>query len=338
MSTAPPAVTGETIIDVRGLTKSYKGVQAVRGIDLDIRRGEIFGILGPNGAGKTTTLEMIEGLREPDAGSITLAGLDAIRQTEAVRKIIGVQLQSTSLFPFLSAAELIELFANFYGVPGPKAQADRLLPLVGLAEKRDARASEMSGGQQQRLSIALALVNRPEVTFLDEPTTGLDPRARRVMWDTILDVRAEGTTVVLTTHYMEEAEVLCDRIAIMDAGRIIACDTPEGLIRALPEDATVSATIARAGTGALSAADIEAVPGVTRATIDAEAQPPTITAQTRDVQATLVGLLELAAQRNITLGELTSTRASLEDVFLTLTGRSYAQDDDEKTGDESEET
>jgi ABC-2 type transport system ATP-binding protein len=158
------------------------------------------------------------------------------------------------------------------------------------------------------------------------------------MWDTILDVRAEGTTVVLTTHYMEEAEVLCDRIAIMDAGRIIACDTPEGLIRALPEDATVSATIARAGTGALSAADIEAVPGVTRATIDAEAQPPTITAQTRDVQATLVGLLELAAQRNITLGELTSTRASLEDVFLTLTGRSYAQDDDEKTGDESEET
>jgi ABC-2 type transport system ATP-binding protein len=333
MSTAPPVATGETIIDVRGLTKSYKGVQAVRGIDLEIRRGEIFGILGPNGAGKTTTLEMIEGLREPDAGSITVAGLDAIAQTEALRKVIGVQLQSTALFPFLSAAELIELFANFYGVPNPSQQADRLLPLVGLAEKRNARANEMSGGQQQRLSIALALVNQPEVTFLDEPTTGLDPRARRVMWDTILDVRAEGTTVVLTTHYMEEAEVLCDRIAIMDAGRIIACDTPEGLIRSLPEDATVSATIARNGAGTLAVADIEAVPGVTRATVDAEAQPPVVTAQTRDVQATLVGLLDLATARHITLGELTSTRASLEDVFLTLTGRSYAQDDEERKND-----
>jgi len=329
MSSAVPAATGETIIDVRGLAKSYKGVPAVRGIDLDIRRGEIFGILGPNGAGKTTTLEMIEGLREPDAGSITLAGLDAITQTEEVRKVIGVQLQSTSLFPFLSAGELIELFANFYGVSDPGAQADRLLPLVGLDEKRNARANEMSGGQQQRLSIALALVNTPEVTFLDEPTTGLDPRARRVMWDTILNVRAEGTTVVLTTHYMEEAEVLCDRIAIMDAGRIIACDTPEGLIRSLPQDATVSATIARPGSGALAVADVAAVPGVTTATIDAEAQPPVVTAQTRDVQATLVGLLELAAARGIALGELTSTRASLEDVFLTLTGRSYAQDDDE---------
>jgi ABC-2 type transport system ATP-binding protein len=336
MSTAPPVATGETIIDVRGLTKSYKGVPAVRGIDLDIRRGEIFGILGPNGAGKTTTLEMIEGLREPDAGSITVAGFDAITQTEQVRQIIGVQLQSTALFPFLSAGELIELFANFYGAPDPKAQADRLLPLVGLAEKRNARANEMSGGQQQRLSIALALVNRPAVTFLDEPTTGLDPRARRVMWDTILDVRAQGTTVVLTTHYMEEAEVLCDRIAIMDAGRIIACDTPEGLIRSLPQDATVSATIARNGAGALTAAEIEAVPGVTTAAVELDAQPPAITAQTRDVQATLVGLLELAARRHITLGELTSTRASLEDVFLTLTGRSYAEDD-EPAGDAEDE-
>ncbi len=336
MSSAVPTATGETIIDVRDLTKSYKGVPAVRGIDLDIRRGEIFGILGPNGAGKTTTLEMIEGLREPDAGSITLAGFDAIRQTEEVRKIIGVQLQSTSLFPFLSAGELIELFANFYGVPDPGAQPDRLLPLVGLTEKRDARANEMSGGQQQRLSIALALVNTPEVTFLDEPTTGLDPRARRVMWDTILNIRAEGTTVVLTTHYMEEAEVLCDRIAIMDAGRIIACDTPEGLIRSLPVDATVSATIARGDAAATpTVAEIEAVPGVTTATVDTEAQPPAITAQTEDVQATLVGLLELASARGIVLEELTSTRASLEDVFLTLTGRSYEQDDDE--GDEEAE-
>jgi ABC-2 type transport system ATP-binding protein len=156
------------------------------------------------------------------------------------------------------------------------------------------------------------------------------------MWDTILDVRAEGTTVVLTTHYMEEAEVLCDRIAIMDAGRIIACDTPEGLIRSLPQDATVSATIARAGAGTIAASDVEAIPGVATATVDASAAPPTITAQTSDVQATLVGLLELAAARGVTLGELTSTRASLEDVFLTLTGRSYAQDDEEKVEGEDD--
>jgi ABC-2 type transport system ATP-binding protein len=335
---APPATTaGEPIITASGLTKTYKGVPAVRGIDLEIRRGEIFGILGPNGAGKTTTLEMIEGLRVPDGGSITVAGLDAIARSDEVRQRIGVQLQSTALFPFLSAGELIELFANFYGVPDPDKQADRLLPLVGLEEKRGARAIEMSGGQQQRLSIALALVNTPEVTFLDEPTTGLDPRARRIMWDTILGVREAGTTVVLTTHYMEEAEVLCDRIAIMDAGRIIACDTPEGLIRALPIDATVSATIDRGAPAAIAEADLAGIPGVAQATIDRSAVPPTITAQTGDVQATLVGLLELAAQRGVTLGELTSTRASLEDVFLTLTGRSYTGDDAEQAQGEDEE-
>jgi len=327
-STAPPGpATGETIIAATGLTKRYKGHTAVAGIDLDIRRGEIFGILGPNGAGKTTTLEMIEGLREPDSGSITVAGLDGITQNEAIRRIIGVQLQSTALFPFLSAAELIELFGNLYGVDNPAGQVDRLLKLVGLEDKRGARVNEMSGGQQQRLSIALALVNQPEVTFLDEPTTGLDPRARRIMWDTILGIREAGTTVVLTTHYMEEAEVLCDRIAIMDSGRIIACDTPERLIRDLPQDAVVSATIV--GDGAvLTESDVRAIPGVTHAAIDTAETPPRIKAQTSDVQATLVGLLELANERRITLGELASTRPTLEDVFLTLTGRTYEQDDD----------
>jgi ABC-2 type transport system ATP-binding protein len=322
------------VITVDGLQKRYGDNVAVDDVSFSVREGEIFGILGPNGAGKTTTLEMIEGLREPDSGEITVAGFDAVRQNEQVRSIIGVQLQSTALFPYLSSAELIEVFGNLYGVGNPGAQVDRLLALVGLDEKRDARVDEMSGGQQQRLSIALALVNQPLITFLDEPTTGLDPRARRTMWETIEGVRDAGTTVVLTTHYMEEAEVLCDRIAIMDAGRIIACDTPEGLIRDLPQEAVVSATIAANGAGTLAEPDIRAISGVTHVTIDTMPPPPRIRAQTTDVQETLVGLLDLARQRQVALGELTSSRATLEDVFLTRTGRAYEQDDEGSEGED----
>jgi len=328
----PPAggvSNGAPIITIRGLTKRYKTFTAVDGIDLEVRAGEIFGILGPNGAGKTTTLEMIEGLRAPDGGTITVDGLDAVRQSEDVRKIIGVQLQSTSLFPYLTAGELIELFGHMYGTERPRAQVDDLLRLVGLEAKGKARVEEMSGGQQQRLSIALALVNRPKVTFLDEPTTGLDPIARRNLWQTILGVREGGTTVVLTTHYMEEAEVLCDRIAIMDGGHVIACDTPAGLIRSLNLEATVSATIVGAdpsGHG-LTEEMLAALPGVNVATLLTGEQPPRLTLQTRDAQATIIGLLTRAGELGITLGELTSTRASLEDVFVSLTGRSYAQQD-----------
>lgn len=323
-----PVALAAPIIEIQGLVKRYKDFTAVKGIDLDVRTGEIFGILGPNGAGKTTTLEMIEGLRTPDEGTIRVAGLDAVADNDKVRSIIGVQLQSTALFPYLSARELVELFAAFYEVSNPAERTGELLKLVNLEEKAGNRIEELSGGQQQRLSIALALVNSPKITFLDEPTTGLDPQARRNLWQTILDVRAEGTTVVLTTHYMEEAEVLCDRIAVMDSGRVIACDTPEGLIRALPQDAVVSATIASGDPATISEADITAIPGVTQTTITRAAVPPTISAQTSDVQSTLVGLLQLAEQRNLTLGELTSTRASLEDVFLSLTGRSYEHQDD----------
>lgn len=235
-------MSSNPIIQLRNVTKRYGGFIAVNDVDLQVHAGEIFGILGPNGAGKTTTLEMIEGLREPDAGSILVAGFDAVKQVDEVRKIIGVQLQSTALFPFLSAQELMELFGHFYGVSDPKARAAELLASVDLAEKADNRMEQLSGGQQQRLSIALALVNTPIVTFLDEPTTGLDPHARRNLWQTILNVRESGSTVVLTTHYMDEAEHLCDRIAIMDGGRIIALDTPEALIRSLPQDAVVKAT------------------------------------------------------------------------------------------------
>lgn len=328
------SATPAPIIEIQSLVKRYKDFTAVNDINLDVHAGEIFGILGPNGAGKTTTLEMIEGLRTPDAGTIRVAGLDAVTQSEEVRKIIGVQLQSTALFPYLTAIELIELFGNFYGIENPRGRAPELLHLVNLEEKAKSRVNELSGGQQQRLSIALALVNTPKITFLDEPTTGLDPHARRNLWQTILNVREAGTTVVLTTHYMEEAEVLCDRIAIMNAGRVIACDTPDGLIRALPQDAVVSATIVNTS-AAVTEDHIRAIPGVTQATIAVDQTPPAIKAQTSNVQETLVGLLNFAEQRRITLGELTSTRANLEDVFLSLTGKTYVQQETPPAEDQS---
>jgi ABC-2 type transport system ATP-binding protein len=314
------------MIEARNLTKRYKGHVAVNNVDLEVEEGEIFGILGPNGAGKTTTLEMIEGLRTPDAGTITVDGIDAVRESDRVRKIIGVQLQSTALFPYLSASELVALFASFYGVSNRRERPAELLRLVNLEDKAGSRVDELSGGQQQRLSIALALVNEPRVTFLDEPTTGLDPLARRNLWETILGVRKAGTTVVLTTHYMEEAELLCDRIAIMDGGRVIACDTPAGLIRGLDLEATVSATIA-GGPVAPGETDLMALPGVVSAAVGGHDDGVRLTLRTNDAQATIVGLLGYTSERGITLTDLHSTRATLEDVFLARTGRSYEEED-----------
>jgi len=359
--TPPETIT--PIIQAHALVKRYGNHLAVAGIDLAIHEREIFGILGPNGAGKTTTLEMIEGLRTPDAGTIRVAGLDAVAQSLQVRRIIGVQLQTTALFDHLSAAELIDLFAGLYDVPAPRGYADQLLAVVDLGEKRDARVDQMSGGQQQRLSIALALVNRPKIVFLDEPTTGLDPQARRNLWATVRRIRTGGVTVVLTTHYMEEAERLCDRVAVMDRGRVIACDTPLALIRALDIAATVRA---RVSGGHLPPADLRALPGVIWNTVVGDigiqdrhapgtgnaAQPgdidrsgdsiaanesggvdtPEILLRTRDAQATLTALLALAARHGVTLTNLASTQANLEDVFLSLTGRAY----DNETATEAE--
>ncbi len=314
-------MTDEPIIHLRDVRKSYGAFTAVNGINLDVRKGEIFGILGPNGAGKTTTLEMIEGLRQPDSGSIRVAGFDAVKQVDEVRKIIGVQLQSTSLFPYLSAQELMELFGHFYGIANPKQRASDLLAQVNLSDKAGSRMEQLSGGQQQRLSIALALVNTPVVSFLDEPTTGLDPHARRNLWQTILDVRAGGSTVVLTTHYMDEAEHLCDRIAIMDGGNVIACDTPQALIRSLPQDAVVKATSQHRLTW--STEQLLRLPGATSADITHAERGSSIAIGTADVQATIVALLNLATAERVHLNDLASTSASLEDVFLALTGRTY---------------
>lgn len=308
--------TGHPIIEARGLVKRYGNLTAVDGVDLTVLSGEIFGILGPNGAGKTTTLEMIEGLRPPDAGTIMVAGYDTRTQTEDVRRAIGVQLQTTALFDYLTASELIALFADLYGVDSSPARIDQLLGMVGLREKRNSPANQLSGGQQQRLSISLGLVNDPVVVFLDEPTTGLDPGARRELWQTVRDVRNQGSTVVLTTHYMEEAEILCDRIAVMDHGKIIALDTPVGLIESIDVEATISA---RMKNGAFTVAQLREIPGSKDVSINGDQ----LELRSDNPQLTLIGLLEAVRTHGVELTELRSNQASLEDVFLTLTGRSF---------------
>jgi ABC-2 type transport system ATP-binding protein len=220
----------EVILKIKNLTKVYDGISVVDGISFEVKRGEVFGILGPNGAGKTTTLEMIETMRPIDGGSIELDGLDVAKDTDAVKRIIGVQPQSPAFQDKNRLTEIIELFAAAYG---EKVDPMKLLKEVQLEEKGSSFAEQLSGGQRQRLSIAAALVHNPKVFFMDEPTTGLDPQARRNLWDLTREVRDKGVTVVMTTHYMDEAEILCDRVAIMDQGKIIAIDTPKNLINQL---------------------------------------------------------------------------------------------------------
>jgi len=218
------------IIEVKNLTKKYGDFTAVNNISFSVAENEVFGILGPNGAGKTTTLEMMEGLKRPTAGTITVDGIDVERDPDEVKARIGVQLQASNFFEALSLTELIETFGAMYN---RKVDAMELLEEVQLTDKAKVQAKELSGGQRQRLSIAIGLVNDPRVLFLDEPTTGLDPQARRNLWDLIEQIKAKGKTVVITTHYMDEAEVLCDRVAIMDGGKIISLNSPRKLIEEL---------------------------------------------------------------------------------------------------------
>lgn len=231
------------IIVARDLRKAYGSLQAVDGVSFEVAEGEIFGILGPNGAGKTTTLEMIEGMRPIDSGSATVDGIDVGRDPRGVKARIGIQLQASSFFDELSLTELLVLFGHLYHV---KADSAGLLADVELTEKATSQVRTLSGGQKQRFSIAAALVNHPRVLFLDEPTTGLDPQARRHLWGVIRNLQERGHTVVLTTHYMEEAELLCDRVAVMDAGRIIALDSPDGLIGSLVDRGFVKERVERA--------------------------------------------------------------------------------------------
>ena len=288
----------DAAISVAGLTKRYGDRTAVDGVTFEVLQGESFGILGPNGAGKTTTLEMIEGLRRPDGGEITLLGEPVWPDPRRIQARIGVQLQTTSLFDMLTARELLELFAKFYLRPDAEERTRISLELVGLESKADDYAKRLSGGQQQRLAIALALVHDPDIVFLDEPTTGLDPQARRNLWEVIRSINADqGKTVVLTTHYLEEAEQLCQRVAIMDESRIVALDTPAGLIATLDADARVSYT-------------------------DASGDH---TVYVKDAQATVLEVLERARAGGEPITNLAVKGADLEDVFMQLTGREYRE-------------
>jgi ABC-2 type transport system ATP-binding protein len=220
-------VNGKVIISVEHLVKNYGSFEAVKGISFDVYENEIFGLLGPNGAGKSTTLEIIETLREKTEGKIIVDGIDLDKHPQEIKKIIGVQLQTSGFYPGLNLVELIDLFAGLYN---RKVNAMQLLDMVNLRDKAKAKVKELSGGQKQRFSIATTLINDPKIIFLDEPTTGLDPQARRNLWDLIRKIRSQGTTVIITTHYMDEAEYLCDRVAIVDSGKIAALNTPDKLI------------------------------------------------------------------------------------------------------------
>jgi ABC-2 type transport system ATP-binding protein len=297
-------------ISVRDLYKSYGDIKAVDGISLEVEEREIFGILGPNGAGKTTTLEIIETLRGPDAGEIGVLGFDVRKDDRAIKEIIGVQLQTTVFFDQLSVFETIDLFCTFY----PKVlPIDHLLSLAELTEKSHARVNELSGGQHKRLSIALALVNDPQIVFLDEPTTGLDPQARRRIWEIVQHLREQNKTVVITTHYIEEAEYLCDRVAVMDGGRIVAQGTPDQLINEHVADSVLTFRL----DPALDLDLLKSVKGVE--SIEDEDGQYRVT--TRSPQDTLIGIVSRVEQLGSRADEINMKRATLEDVFLKLTGR-----------------
>jgi ABC-2 type transport system ATP-binding protein len=305
-----PIESPDIIVDVRNLVKSYNHKTAVNDVSFTVKQGEIFGVLGPNGAGKTTTLEMIEGIRIPDSGTSILAGLDIRRQKRAVQRLIGVQLQATTLFPELTLLETLRFFSSLY----PKAIDPRqLLSDVGLVEKARDHPQNLSGGQRQRLALALALVNDPKVIFLDEPTAGLDPQSRRMLWDIVLRLREQGKTTLITTHYMDEAQILCDRIAIMDGGQIIALDTSAGLINRLGAQATINCRL----DGKATSSDIREFPGVTGVRHANER----FMVYTTAMQPTLEALLTYAAQSSIPMTDLQVRTPSLEDVFLDMTGR-----------------
>ena len=299
-------------ISARDLRKSYGPVKAVDGVSLEVQQGEFFGILGPNGAGKTTTLEIIEGLREADAGQVSVLGLPAWPRNPALLPRIGVQLQASSFFERLTAREQLETFASLYGVPARRA--DAMLGVVGLEDQAATRTEKLSGGQAQRLSIACALVHDPEVVFLDDPTGALDPQARRNLWDLLRQISAQGRTVVLTTHHMDEAETLCDRVAIMDHGVILEEGPPAALVRQLDEPLRVSVE-----SGQLPDDDARALAARAGASPESVTDDGvSLTIATRDPAVVLAGLADRHA-----LAGLRVSGATLEDVFLNLTGREY---------------
>jgi ABC-2 type transport system ATP-binding protein len=301
----------EQTVQVEGLVKRFGPVTAVDGISFNVRRGEIFGILGPNGAGKTTTLEIIEGLQKPTEGRVTVLGINILERPAQVKARIGVQLQSSAYHDYLTLREILALFGTFY----PKRVApDDLLEQVGLLDRANNRVKQLSGGQKQRFTVAASLVNSPELVILDEPTTGLDPQARRNLWELIRNIHNRGVTVVLTTHNMEEAESLCDRLAIMDRGRLVAVDAPGNLINQLKATYTVKLVVAKPLTQAQMAllnGDGELIPSM---------EGNIYLLRLRNTYRALGAMLDEIARSDISLDHLEVTPVTLEDVFLELTG------------------
>jgi ABC-2 type transport system ATP-binding protein len=308
------AVTGmgaDTVIRVHDLHKTYGETRAVDGVSFEVRRGEVFGLLGPNGAGKTTTVEILEGLRQPDTGDVSVLGIDVAKDADSLKERIGVALQTAALYPRLTVTEVLELFASFYE-RSPHSPRE-LVRLLDLDEKRNTRTKDLSGGQRQRLAVALSLVNDPELVFLDEPTTGMDPAARRSLWDIVTGLKDAGKTILLTTHYLEEAEILCDRLAIMDHGKILEAGTVTQLVDSRFKERAVRFD----RVDGFDDARLAAMPGVTSVKHDDDA----IVLYTRDVPATIGAVLDTTEALGVEVANLAVKRATLEDVFLELTGR-----------------
>ncbi|WP_437630644.1 ATP-binding cassette domain-containing protein [Sorangium sp. So ce854] len=294
----------------RGLVKRYGDVVAVNGLDLEVRRGECFGLLGPNGAGKTTTVEILEGLTRPDAGDVEVLGERWVGDGIALRQRLGIQLQETRFPDKLRVGEVIALFRSFY----PRGlDPEEALRCVSLQEKAGAYVRALSGGQKQRLSLACALAGDPEVLFLDEPSTGLDPASRREIWDIVEDLKARGRTILLTTHYMEEAARLCDRVAIVDRGRLLSLGTPAALVASLGAEHVVEVEVS----GEIAEVELAGLPGVEAVRVAQGVLRLTV----RDVARVLPPLLALCAARGVEVKRLATHHASLEDVFMALAGR-----------------
>ena len=301
----------ETILEIKDLTKRYGDLVAVNGISFNIEKGEIFGLLGPNGAGKTTTVEMIEGLRQPDSGEIDICGIDARRQPEKIKEIIGAQLQSTTIYDQIRIREVVDLFGSYYDRSVPTQE---LLELVSLTEKENVYYRTLSGGQKQRVAMALALVNDPILLFLDEPTTGLDPQARRNVWQIITDLRDRGKTIILTTHYMEEAEQLCSRVGIIDRGTIIALDKPASLIKSAGIESTIEFT----------SEDIRAeeiLKKIFGSITSFKRDDNRFIISSSESSRILKKITQAADDNSMNMENLSVRKATLEDVFLKITGK-----------------
>jgi ABC-2 type transport system ATP-binding protein len=309
----------EPVIEVEGLVKSYDGARVVDGVSFEVERGEIFAILGPNGAGKTTAVESIAGLRQPDGGRISVLGLDPGKDVAELRKVLGIQLQESQMPDRIEVWEALDLYASFYDTP---ADWNELIERLGLAEKRDSRYAKLSGGQKQRLSIALALVGRPEIAILDELTTGLDPAARRDTWAVIEELRDSGVTILLVTHFMEEAERLADRVALIDSGKLVALDTPAGLIARADDEQRIRFR----PSAPLDDRELAALPEVTGVS---RVGAHIVVTGTGNVLHALTSYL---ARNQVIAQELRVDQVTLDDAFVALTGRPLQDADSNREG------